>query len=174
MRRLLFVIGAGLASTFIGLGVALAAPATQSTSCPLVADDVVSGAIGSPASISDPSFGVTVDGTDTECLFTAGGQLVLVRRTSEFFADSASSATPEQVDQLRQLIVDDVDYTPVSGVGDAAFLATVRDRSLAGQRMAVLVSKHGADAFAIGVMDSPQALSTTTTLTQAVLASQAP
>jgi hypothetical protein len=148
--------------------VALAAPAAQSSSCPVAADDVVSGAIGAPASI-DPTYDVTVNGTNTECLFTAGGHLVLVRRASGFFDDTAASATPEQVDQLRVLIDDDLDYTAVSGVGDAAFFATVRDRSLAPERLAVLITKRGADAFVIGVMDTPDALTTTSTLTQAVL-----
>jgi hypothetical protein len=35
--------------------------------------------------------------------------------------------------------------------------ATVRDRSLASQRLGVLVTKQGADAFTIGVMDTPEA-----------------
>jgi hypothetical protein len=174
LRRLLFVLGAGIACTIIGFGVALAAPVTQSTTCPFAADDVVSGAMGVSAAIFDPSYGVTVNGTDTECLFSAGGQLVLVGRTTDFFADSGSSATPEQVDQLRKLVADDVDYVPVSGVGDAALLATVRDRTLAATRMAVLISKRGADAFVIGVMDSPEALGTATTLTQAVFAGVSP
>ena len=172
MRRLFFALGAGVASTFIGIAVALAVPAAQSTTCPVAANDVVSGAIGAPISI-DPLL-ITVDGTDTECVFNSVNNLVLVRRTTSFFDDSASGATPEQVDQLRTFIFDDVDYTPVSGVGDAALFATVRDRSLAAQRQAVLIIKRGTDAFAFGVMDTPEALSTATTLTQAVLAAQAP
>ena len=172
MRRLFFALDAGVASTFIGFAVALAMPAAQSTMCPVAANDVVSGAIGAPVSI-DPLL-ITVDGTDTECVFNSGNHLVLVRRTTSFFDDSASGATPEQVDQLRTFIFDDVDYTPVSGVGDAAFFTTVRDRSLAAQRLAVLISKRGTDAFAVGVMDTPEALSTATALAQAVLAAQAP
>jgi len=168
------VLSAGLASMFIGFAAALAAPAAQLTVCPLAADDVVSGVVGASASIFDPTFGVTVNGTDTECLFSAGGGLVLVRRTTDFFSDSASGATPEQVEQLRLMVADDVDYAPVSGVGDAALLATVRDRSLAPERMAVLISKCGTDAFAIGVMDTPEALVTTTALTHAILAQQCP
>jgi hypothetical protein len=173
LRRLLFVLGAGVAGIFLGVAVALAEPAAQSPSCPVAADDVVSGAIGAPVSIN-PTYDVTVDGTNTECLFSAAGQLVLVRQTTGFFDDGASSATAEQVDQLRLLIADDLDYTPVSGVGDAAFFATVRDRSLAAQRLAVLISKRGADAFVVGVMDTPDALNSTTALTQAVLGAQAP
>jgi hypothetical protein len=173
LRCLLFVLGAGMASTFMGSAVALAAPTTQSTSCPVAADDVVSGALGAPVSIN-PTYDVTVDGSNTECLFTAGGHLVLVRRTSGYFDDSASSATVDQVDQLRLLIDDDLDYTPVSGVADAAFFATVHDRSLASERLAVLITKRGADAFVVGVMDTPDALSKDTTLTQAVLDGQAP
>ena len=172
MRRLFFVLGVGVASTFIGFAVALAAPVAQSNNCPVAADDVVSGAIGAPVSI-DPLF-ITVDGTNTECVFSAGDQLVLVRRTASFFDDSAPTATPEQVDQLRTLIFDELDYTPVSGVGDAAFFATVRDRSLAAQRLAVLIVKRGSDAFAVGVMDTPEALATDTALAQAVLAAQTP
>jgi hypothetical protein len=163
-----FVLCAAVASAFMGFAVALAAPAAQSSNCPVAADDVVSGAVGAPATI-DPTYDVTVNGPNTECLFTAGGQLVLVRRTSGFFDDSAASATPEQVDQLRLLIDDDLDYAAVSGVGDAAFFATIRDRSLAPERLAVLITKRGADAFVIGVMDTPDALTTTSTLTQAVL-----
>ncbi len=173
MQRLLFVLSAGIASTFIGFAAALAAPSAQSTGCPVAANDVVSGAVGAPATIN-PTYDVSVNGTNTECLFQAGGGLVLVRQSTGFFDDSASNATPEQVDQLRLLIADDLDYTPVSGVGDAAFFATVRDRSLAAQRLAVLISKRGADAFVVGVMDTPEALSTATALTQAVLAGQTP
>jgi hypothetical protein len=173
VRRVFFLVSAGIASTVIGCAVALAAPAAQSSACPVAVDELVSGAIGAPASIN-PTYDVTVDGSNTECLFTAGGQLVLIRRTSGFFDDSAASATPQQLDQLRLLIAEDLDYTPVSGVGDAAFYATVRDRSLASQRLAVLISKRGADAFVVGVMDTPEALATATTLTQAVLDGQAP
>jgi hypothetical protein len=172
LRRLWFVLITGIASTFIGFAVALAAPAAQSGLCPVAADDVVSGAVGTPVSI-DPLF-VTVDGADTECLFSGGDHLVLVRRTSSFFDDSAAGATPEQVDQLRALIFDELDYTPVSGVGDAAFFATVRDRSLADQRLAVLIIKRGSDAWALGVMDTPEALTNATALAQAVFAAQAP
>ena len=38
--------------------------------------------------------------------------------------------------------------------------------------MGVLVSKRGADAFMIGVMDTPDALGRATTLTEAVFAAQ--
>jgi hypothetical protein len=72
------------------------------------------------------------------------------------------------------LVVDEVDYTPVGGVGDAALWATVRDRTLAPQRMAVLITKRGADAFVVGVMDSPDALPTATSLTLAVLGAHTP
>ena len=172
MQRLLLAFGTAMASTFMMGAVAFAAPAAQSTNCPIAADDVVSGVIGTPATIN-PAYDVTVDGSNTECLFTAGGNLVLVRRAAGFFDDSASSATPEQLDQLRLLINDDLDYAPVAGIGDAAYFATVRDRSLASERLAVLVSKRGADAFVIGVTDTPEAFDTTTTLTQAVLAQPA-
>ena len=57
---------------------------------------------------------------------------------------------------------------------DAAFFATVLDRSLAPERLAVLVSKHGSDASVIGVKDTPEALNSATTLTQAVLQQPAP
>jgi hypothetical protein len=157
------------------VGGALAAPATQSAVCPVAADDVVSLAVGAPARIFDPVYGVTLNGADTECLFVAGDGMVLVKRSGDFFAESAgATATPDEVQQLRELVIDEVDYAPVTGVGDAALWATVRDRSLAPQRMAVLVSKRGADAFVIGVMDTPDALSTATTLTQAVMNAQAP
>lgn len=173
MQRLFFVLGAGMVSMFIGSAVALAAPAAQSTACPVAATDVVSGAVGAPATI-DSQYGVTVNGSNTECLFTAGGHLVLVRRTAGFFDDGSASATPEQLDSLRLLIDDDLDYTPVSGVGDAAYFATVRDRSLAAERLAVLISKYGADVYIIGVMDTPDALTTASALTQAVLDGQGP
>jgi hypothetical protein len=163
---------AGIASTLLAFTAALAAPATQSNDCPVVPTDVVSGAVGASASIS-PTYDVDVNGSNTECLFSAGGHLVLVRRTTGFFDDGASVVTTEQVDQLRLLIADDLDYTPVSGIGDAAFFATVRDRSLAPERLAVLITKAGGDAFAVGVMDTPDALATATTLTQAVLDSRA-
>ena len=174
MQRFLFAVGTGLVSTLIVCTAAFAAPLAQaqSTDCPIAGDDVVSAAVGAPATIN-PTYDVTVDGSNTECLFTAGGHLVLVRQDAGFFDDRAASATPEQVDQLRLLIDDDLDYAPVSGVGDAAFFATVRDRSLAPQRLAVLISKRGADAFVVGVMDTPQALDTATALTQAVLAQPA-
>ena len=69
-------------------------------------------------------------------------------------------------------IFDQVDYTLVDGVGEAAFLATVSDRSLASQRQAVLIIKRGSDVFAFGVMDTPDALMTATALAQAVLYAQ--
>jgi hypothetical protein len=154
---------------------ALAAPIAQATTCPVARDDVISNVLGAPAQIADPDFGVTVNGSDTQCLFTAGDKLVLVRRTGDYFAGSAAgAATPEEIDGLRQFIVDDLDYQPVSGVGDSAFWATVRDRSLAPERMGVLVSKQGSDAYAIGVMDTPAALDQATALTHAVLAAQTP
>ena len=174
MKHTLSVLLAAV-SAFISVSGALAAPAAQSAVCPVAADEVVSRAVGAPAHILDPSFGVTVDGADTECLFSAADHMVLVKRSGDFFPDSAAAtATPEQVQQLRLLIVDEVDYAPVAGVGDAALWATVRDRSLAPQRMAVLISKRGADAFVIGVMDTPDALTTATALTQAVLSAQTP
>jgi hypothetical protein len=172
VKRLLMLLVAGVASTCVGVSGALAAPATQSSECPVAGSDLVSSVVGGPAKIFDPEFGVTVNGTNTECLFIAGSKMVLVRRTSEFFADGGASATPEQVDQLRELVVEDVDDTPVSGVGDAALWATVRDRSRAPERKAVLISKRGADAFMVGVMDTPDALTAAITLTQAVLAGQ--
>ena len=95
-----------------------------------------------------------------------------VRRTGEYFV--SNQATPDSVEQLRQLVADDLDYVPVQGVGNAAFWATVRDRSLAPERMGVLISQQGTDALAIGVMDTPEALATATALTQAVVAAQAP
>jgi len=150
--------------------IAMAAPSAQSNICPVAADDVVAGAIGEPVAI-DPLF-VTVNGTDTECIFDTADHLVLVRRQTNFFDDGASGATPEQLDQLRTLIFDQVDYTPVSGIGDAAFLATVSDRSLAPERQAVLVIKRGSDVFAFGVMDTPGALTTASALAQAVMAAQ--
>jgi hypothetical protein len=138
--------------------------------CPVAADDVVAGAIGEPVTI-DPLF-VTVNGTDTECIFDTANNLVLVRRQNNFFDDGASGATPEQLEQLRTLIFDQADYTPVSGLGDAAFLATVSDRSLAPERQAVLIIKRGSDVFAFGVMDTPDALTTATALAQVVLYAQ--
>jgi hypothetical protein len=166
---LFFLLSVGVAGSFAFVG----SGSAQSNICPVAADEVVSGAIGAPVSI-DPLL-VTVDGTDTECVFDSGAHLVLVRRTTGFFdASDATSVTPAQVEQLRTWIFDELDYTPVSGVGDAAFFATVRDRSLAPQRQAVLVTKRGTDAFAFGVMDTPEALGTATALAQAVLAAQAP
>jgi hypothetical protein len=170
LKRLCFALCVGLTSTFMGFAVAMAAPAAQSNICPVAADDVVTDAIGEPVTI-DPLF-VTVNGTDTECIFDTADHLVLVRRQTNFFDDAASGATPEQLDQLRTLIFDQVDYTPVEGVGDAAFLATVSDRSLASQRQAVLIIKRGSDVFAFGVMDTPDALTTATALAQAVLYAQ--
>jgi hypothetical protein len=170
LKRLRFALCVGVASTLMGFPVAMAAPAAQSNICPVAADDVVAGAIGEPVTI-DPLF-VTVNGTDTECIFDTANNLVLVRRENNFFDDGASGATPEQLEQLRTLIFDQVVYTPVSGVGDAAFLATVSDRSLAPERQAVLIVKRGGDVFAFGVMDTPGALTTATALAQAVMAAQ--
>jgi hypothetical protein len=168
--------GAILAAAALGgTSGALAAPVRQVGGCPVAADEVVSQVVGAPAHIFDPSYGVTQNGADTECLFSAGDQMLLVKRSGGFFEGPPdASATPEQVEQLRQLVVDEVDYVPVAGVGDAALWATVRDRSLAPQRMAVLISKQGADALVIGVMDTPDALATATALTQAVMSAPAP
>jgi hypothetical protein len=79
-----------------------------------------------------------------------------------------------RVNGLRPLVADDLDYVPVQGVGNAVYWATVRDRSLAPERMGVLISQQGTDALAIGVMDTPEALGIAATLTQAVVAAQVP
>jgi molybdopterin-guanine dinucleotide biosynthesis protein len=160
------------ASALVSSANVLAEPLQQTAQCPVASNDVMSAALGAPAQLLDPDFGVTVNGSDTECLFSAGGQMVLVRRTAEYFV--TSQATPDSIEQLRQLVADDLDYVPVSGVGNAAFWATVHDRSLAPERMGVLISQQGADALAIGVMDTPEALATATALTQAVVGAQAP
>ena len=165
---------AGTVSLLASAVAVSAEPARQSTECPVASSDVVSASVGAPATVFDPDFGVTVEGADTQCLFSAGGRLVLVRRSMGYFADSASGATPQAVDQLRQIGTEDLDYTSVPGIGDAALWATVRDRSVANQRMGVLISKQGADAYAIGVMDTPGALETAKALTQAVVDAQRP
>jgi hypothetical protein len=172
IHRAIALLLTGVTSVLLSSSNVLAEPMRQATTCPVASDDVISTALGTPASLIDPDFGVTVDGFDTECLFTAGGQMVLVRRTDAYFADSPAGASPENIQQLRLIVADDLDYQPVTGVGDTALWATVRDRSLAPQRMGVLVSKHGADAYAIGVMDTPGALGRATILTQAVFAAQ--
>jgi hypothetical protein len=175
VQRAIALLLTAASSMLLSSSHVLAEPVRQTTACPVASDDVVSTALGTPARLIDPESGVTVNGSDTECMFLAGGGLVLVRRTGEFFSSSqAGAATAESVDQLRQMVADDLDYVPVPGVGDAALWATVRDRSLAGQRMGVLVSKQGLDAFTIGVMDTPEALGIATTLTHAVVAAQAP
>jgi len=107
-----------------------AAPAAQSTGCPVAPDDLVSSAIGAPVSI-DSTYGVSVNGSDAECLFTAGANLVLVRRTTGFFDDSASTATPEQLDQLHVLIDDDLELQARERCRRCRVFAMVRDRSLA-------------------------------------------
>lgn len=174
VHRAIALLAAGAIGMLSSTSAVLAAPLAQTT-CPVAADDLISKVMGATATIFDPDFGVTVSGSDTECLFTAGGNLVLVRRQADYFSGSAAaSATPQEIDALRLLIVDDLDYQPVAGVGDTAFWATVRDRSLAPQRMGVLITKHGPDAYAIGVMDTPTALDQATTLTNAVLAAQVP
>lgn len=175
LHRAIVVFLAGAVGMLFSSSTVLAAPAAQTTTCPIVANDVVSNAVGAAAAVFDPDFGVTVDGSDTECLFSAGDKLVLVRRQADYFSGSvAGAATPEEIDGLRLLIADDLDYQPVSGVGDSAFWATVRDRSLAPQRLGVLVSKQGADAYAIGVSDTPAGLDQATALTRAVVAAQMP
>jgi molybdopterin-guanine dinucleotide biosynthesis protein len=160
------------ASALVSSANVLAEPLQQTTQCPVASNDVMSAALGTPVQLLDPDFGVTVNGSDTECLFMAGGQMVLVRRTGEYFV--SSQATPDSIEQLRQLVADDLDYVPVQGVGNAAFWATVRDRSLAPERMGVLISQQGTDALAVGVMDTPEALARATALTQAVVAAQTP
>src|ERR1700730_10796472 len=109
MKCALSLVLAAVAA-FGSVSVALGAPARQAALCPVAADDLVSGVVGAPAHILDPTFGVTQDGADTECLFSAGGSMVLVKRSRDFFpAGSGATATPEQVDQLRLLSVDEVD-----------------------------------------------------------------
>lgn len=171
-RAFAFAVSGAASLLATSSGLVLAAPGLQTVACPVASNDVVSAAVGAPAELFDPDFGVTVSGSDTQCLFSAGGRLVLVRRTADYFSGSQSGATPEAVDLLRQVVTEDVDYTPVAGVGDAALWATVRDRSVASERMGVLISKQGSDAYAIGVMESADALDTATALTQAVVAAQ--
>jgi hypothetical protein len=174
LNRAIALVMTGAASLLVGSSTALAEPLQQAAGCPVATDEVVTQALGVPARLFDPQFGVTVNGAETECMFSAGGHLVLVRRTSDYFSGDQSAATPENVEQLRQMVTDDLDYVPVPGVGDAALWATVRDRSLANARMGVLVSKQGTDAYTIGVMETPEALATATALTQAVVAAQHP
>ncbi len=69
---------------------------------------------------------------------------VLVRGTGGYF--SSTQATPDSIERLRPLVGDDLDYVPVQGVGNAVYWATVRDRSLAPERMGVLISQQGTDA----------------------------
>jgi hypothetical protein len=173
IQRVIALLLTGATSVLLSSSNVLAEPLRQAATCPVASDDVVSSALGAPARLFDPDFGVTVNGSDTQCMFSAGGQLVLVRRTGDYFSDSAAGATPDNIQELRLIIADDLDYQPVSGVGDTALWATVHDRSLAPERMGVLVSKRGADAFMIGVMDTPDALGRATTLTEAVFAAQA-
>jgi len=172
MYRVLSGLLAGSASLLLSSSNVLAEPSRQGTVCPVASNAVVSNALGTPAELMDPNYGVTLNGSDTECLFSAGGELVLVRREAGFFADSAG-VSPESAEQLRLLVNDDLDYQSVAGVGDAALWATVHDRSLASERMGVLISKQGVDALTIGVMDTPVALDRATVLTQAVVAAQA-
>jgi hypothetical protein len=172
IQRAIALLVTGATSLLLSSSNVLAKPLPQTTACPVASNDVVSTVLGAPAQLIDPDFGVTVNGSDAECIFTAGGKMVLVRRTGGYF--SSSQATPDSIEQLRLLVADDLDYVPVQGVGNAAYWATVRDRSLAPERMGVLISQQGTDALAIGVMDTPEALGIATTLTQAVVAAQLP
>jgi hypothetical protein len=175
VHRAIFLLFTATISMLLSTSSVFAEPVQQASTCPVASDEVVSTGLGMPARLSHPVFGVSVNGSDIECLFSAGGQMVLVRRSGEYFSGGeAGAATPEHIDELRQMVIDQVDYEPVAGVGDAALWATVRDRGLAPQRMGVLISKQGVDAFAIGVMDTPEALDMATTLTRAVLAAQVP
>src|SRR6202158_5891690 len=135
IHRAIALLLTGATSMLLSSSNVHAQPVQQTTACPVASDAVVSTALGTPAKLMDPEVGVTVNGSNTECMFMAGGEMVLVRRTGEFF--STSQATPESVEQLRLMVSDDLDYAPVSGVGDAALWATVRDRSLAPQRMEI-------------------------------------
>jgi hypothetical protein len=78
--------------------------------------------LGATAQLIDPDFGVRVN-RSAECIFTAGGKMVLVRRTGGYF--SSTQATPDSIEQLRLLVADDLDYVPVQGVGNAIYWATV-------------------------------------------------
>lgn len=172
IQRAVALLVIGATSLLLSSSNVLAKPLPQTTTCPAASSDVIATVLGTPAQLFDPDFGVTVNGSDVECLFTAGGNMVLVRRTGDYF--SSSQATPESIEQLRLLVADDLDYVPVQGIGDAAYWATVRDRSLAPERMGVLISQQGTDALAVGVMDTPEALAIATMLTQAVVAAQVP
>ena len=143
-------------SVLLILGIALATPLARTASA--------------PAALSAPAT------REESCLFEGDAGLVLIARRAGFFGPVGADAfTPDQLDRLRRTR-EAVDYAPVDGVGDAAAWATIRDPSLAAERLSVLIVKRGADAYMFGVDDSMlvDALASATALAQTVLASQAP
>jgi hypothetical protein len=172
MKR--WVAAAGGMLLALGLAVPFVPAATlaQSEACPLISDAEASAATGLSLQVFE-GFGVNVSGSNTECLFS-GDDLGLVRRQAGFFAPDAPS-TPEVIERLRTIVArEELDYTPVDGIGDAAYWATVRDPSLAGQRMSLLIVRRGPDAFVFGLTAAPNLQDTVRALGQAVLARPLP
>jgi hypothetical protein len=142
-------------------------------SCPLASDELVTSTLGMAAQVF-PEYGVNVSGDVAECLFEGDVGLVLIARRAGFFENAGPDAfAPDQLDRLRRTR-EPVDYTPVTGVGDQAAWATIRDQSLAAERLSVLVVRHRADAYMFAVDDTifPDALGSAKALALAVIAGQ--
>jgi hypothetical protein len=171
--RLRARLGAMLSATALAAGAALAqAPATHAAAaglCPLVGDETVAAAVGEPVTIS-PMYGVTVEADNVECLFDGAEAVVLVRRASAVFgAADPAGLSADNATQLRRFVRDEVEYTSVAFLGDGALWARAKDRSLADERMSLMLVRRGADVFVVGVWDTPQALDQLTTLSHSVL-----
>ena len=54
-------------------------------------------------------------------------------------------------------------------LGDGALWVRAKDRSLADERMSLMLVRRGADVFVVGVWDTPLALDQLTTLSHGVL-----
>jgi len=165
-----WIAAAGGMMLALGLAVPFAPAATlaQTGACPLIGDAEASAATGLSLQVFE-GFGVNISGSNTECLFS-GDDLGLVRRQAGYFAQDELS-TPEVIERLRTIVVprEELDYTPVEGIGDAAYWATVRDPSLAGQRMSLLIVRRGPDAFVFGLTAAPNLPDSVRALGQAVL-----
>jgi hypothetical protein len=168
--RLGAILSAGALAAGAVLGLAPAASAGAAGLCPLVGDETVAAAVGEPVTISS-NYGVTVEPDNVECLFDGSQALVLVRRASAVFGDADPAGLgPDDATRLRRFIRDEVTYTTVASLGDGALFAQAKDRSLADERLSLMLVRRGADVFVVGVWDTPQALDQLTALSHGVLA----
>jgi hypothetical protein len=168
----LFLLAAG----FLLSGAMTPSAAAQGQVCPILAENEVSTAVGSPVHVSP--FMVVDSGSAIQCLFEGEGvgEGVLVGRYPGFFGSQDGAPFSPDQDRLRLLLADGlppsslITLTQVDQVGDAAAWVVPADPSTAPDSLGRLVVRRGPDAFVIGTENGPSAVNTATSVAKALLA----